>query len=263
MRLKDGRVAVGRQPLVFVGEIIRFEGEAHRQAGDDARRQFARVGLPLLLRVAANEGLVQRSADQRDRLLFQVAGCGERRGNLAPTGGGLCLDQLPRLGRGHVAPEEGADGAEVDRHGVDLALVDGQHAMAVAREGGEAVQVVPDLFAVGVEEVRAVLVVFDAGFGVCLGVGVAADVTAPFQYAHLAAQFVGGALGDGGAVEAGSHDDHVIVAQGHRKTSLSCRGERNYREDSIFAPCALSTWLLAVEDRVPTPSRRRTAVAPF
>ena len=78
--LQPGRVAVHRQALVAVGEVAVVEGVPHRQPGDDLGGQLARVGLPLLGGVAADERLVERPADQRDRLLLQVArGCGRPR----------------------------------------------------------------------------------------------------------------------------------------------------------------------------------------
>ena len=92
--LQPRRVTVDRQALVGVVEVAVVEGVAHRQPGDVGRGQFLRVGLPLLGGVALDERLVERAADQRDRLLLEV---------LRVRGvdlGGLLGDQLPRLARG-------------------------------------------------------------------------------------------------------------------------------------------------------------------
>ena len=86
-------VAVGRQTLVGVVEVAVVEGVAHRQPGDVGRRQLRGVGLPLLGGVALDERLVERTADQRDGLLFEVL----RVGGLDL--GGLLGDQLTRLVR--------------------------------------------------------------------------------------------------------------------------------------------------------------------
>ena len=69
-------VAVDRQALVGVVEVPVVERVPHREAGDDRGGQLGGVGLPLLGGVALDERLVERPADQRDRLLLEVGGLG-------------------------------------------------------------------------------------------------------------------------------------------------------------------------------------------
>ena len=76
---------------------------------------------------------------------------------------GLLGDQGARLGRGEAAAEVLADGGQVDRQGVGLALVDAEDAVLVVRELGELVDVVPHPLVRGVEQVGAVDVDLDAG----------------------------------------------------------------------------------------------------
>ncbi len=169
---QPGGVAVDRQALVGVVEPAVGEVVADRQPADDVRAQLLGVGLPLLGGVALDERLVERAADQRDRLLLQVRG---RRGvDLA----GLLGHQGPRLVGGVRAAEELVDQAEVHREGVDLPPVVGEHPVLVAGEGGEPVDVLPHPLVGGVEQVGAVHVHLDAGLGLGLAVGVAAEVVA-------------------------------------------------------------------------------------
>ena len=82
--------------------------------------------------------------------------------------------------------EELVDGAQVDRQGVDLAVVRGVHAVHVVRERGEPVHVVPHALVGRVEQVGAVLVDLRAGLLVHIRVGVAADVIADIDDVHAA-----------------------------------------------------------------------------
>ena len=61
-------VPVDGQPLVGVVEVAVVEVVAHRQPGDAAGGQLGGVGLPLLGGVVLEKRLVQRPADQADRL---------------------------------------------------------------------------------------------------------------------------------------------------------------------------------------------------
>ena len=71
-RVDPRGVAVEGEALPLVIEVATFVGHAHGQAGDDLCRKLSRVGLPLLLRVPLDEGLVQGLPDQRDRLLLEI-----------------------------------------------------------------------------------------------------------------------------------------------------------------------------------------------
>ena len=116
-------VAVGRQALPRVLEIAVVVVEAHRQAVDDARWQVLRIGLPLLARVVLDERLVQGAADQRNALVVEVLGI------LARQLAGLLGHERLGFGGRVVRAEELVDGAQVDRQGVDLAVVRGVHAV--------------------------------------------------------------------------------------------------------------------------------------
>jgi riboflavin biosynthesis pyrimidine reductase len=69
--LHQHRVAVLRHALVLVVEVVVVVVEAHRQALQDAGRQFARLQAPLLDGVGLEEGFVQLAADEAQRLLFE------------------------------------------------------------------------------------------------------------------------------------------------------------------------------------------------
>jgi hypothetical protein len=71
--------------------------------------------------------------------------------------------------------------------------------MAVVRERGEALDVLPDFFAATVEQVRAVPVHLNARARIDLAPGVAADMGAAFEHGDAQAR-PGGAFGDGKAV---------------------------------------------------------------
>lgn len=89
-----------------------------------------------------------------------------------------CSAISARASSGVAVPEELVDQPEVHRQGVDLPLVLPEDPVLVVGEGGEPVGVLPHPLVGGVEEVGAVLVHLDAGLGVALGVGVAAQVGA-------------------------------------------------------------------------------------
>ena len=202
------RVAVDGQALMGVVEPAVVEVVADREPGDDVGAQLLRVRLPLLGGVPLDEGLVERAADQADRLLLEV------RRVLGVDLAGLLGDQLARLVRGVAAAEELVDQPEVHRQGVDLPVVLAEDAVLVVRERSEAVDVLPDPLVGSVEEVRAVHMHLDARLGVCLAVGVAAEMAPPLQDEDVQAQLVGAPFCDGEAEETGPDDDEVGLGQG-------------------------------------------------
>ena len=197
-------VALDRQALVGVVEVAVVEGVAHRQAGNVGRRQLLRVGLPLLGGVVADEGLVERTADQRDALLLEVLGIPRVQAV------GLVLDQLAGLVRAVVLAEELVDQAQAHRELVGGALVHREDSVLVVGEVRELVDVVPHPLVGGVEEVGAVLVDFDARGGLGLRVGIAPQVVAAFDDQDARVVLRGGALGNGQAEEAGADNNEVI-----------------------------------------------------
>ena len=141
-------------------EVVVVERETHRESGDDAGIEFGGVGLPLLVGVPADERLVERPPDEADRLLLQI------RRLLAAQFGRLLLDQSTGFIRRHRTTEEGADGAQVDGHAVELTPMVGTHSVAVGVQIGEAPNVIDDVLIARVKYVRAVPVNLDAGVAV-------------------------------------------------------------------------------------------------
>ena len=237
MRSEQRGVAVDRQPLEGVGEIAIVERVAHRQARDDALGQFARVGRPLLGGIAADERLVERPADQRDRLLLEIA-----RGPAAEFRR-LRGDQRARFVGREATAEELADRAEVDRHGVDLIAPGGEDPVAIVGESREALHVIPHRFVRRVEQVRAVFVDFDARLGVVLAVGVAADMAAPIDHQDPFAEALGEPLGQRRAVEPGADDQNFrrrSNRSSHGGVPLHAATARAAGSNSITAGCVVA-----------------------
>ena len=132
--------------------------------------------------------------------------------------------ELAGLVRRVVAAEELADQAQAHGELVRGALVHGEHAVLVAGERREAVDVLPHALVGGVEQVRAVLVDLDAGLGLGLGVGVAADVVTPLEHQHALAELARRPLGDRQTVETRPHHDEVIGAP----LSFACHNLRAF-----------------------------------
>ena len=97
--------------------------------------------------VALDEGLVERATNERDSLLFEVLRVGDE------VAFDLGLEEGFCLGGAEVLAVEGVDGAEVDGHGVDLALIVDEHLMLIAGEFTELRDVLPHLRERGVEDV--------------------------------------------------------------------------------------------------------------
>jgi hypothetical protein len=114
-----------------------------------------------------------------------------------------------------VLAEVLADRAQVHRHRIHPALVAGEHPVLVTGEIGELVDVVPDPFVRGVEQVCAVAVHLNTGLGFGLGVGVAADVVPAVQHQDPPIELAGDPLGDGQTEETGTHHDQVDVWTAH------------------------------------------------
>ena len=203
--LQPRGVAVYREALVGVVEVPVVEGVPHRQPTDDGRGKVGRIGLPLLGRVALHERLVERPADQRDRLLLEVARVG--RIDL----GCLLRNQGTRLVRAEVAAEELRHQTESHRELVGLTVVEGEHPVLIAGERGELTHVVPDARIGRVEQVGAVPVDLDPRLRFRLGVGVPAEMAAPFDHQHPLAELGGRPLGDRQSEETGADDDEVVV----------------------------------------------------
>ncbi|SLN67702.1 hypothetical protein PSA7680_03577 [Pseudoruegeria aquimaris] len=173
-------VAVLRHALETVEEIVVVVVEAHWQALENGGRQLGGRAAPLLLGVALEESLVERVADETQRLFLEGLGIGDR-------GIGLRLDEGAGFVRAHGAAEELVDRVQVDRQRIDRSTRRGLHPVLVGHETGVGVHVLPDFLVVGVEDVRAVHMHHDPRFGVAFGVAVPTHVIAPVDDRHLVA----------------------------------------------------------------------------
>ena len=102
-------------------------------------------------------------------MLFEGLGIGDR--FVAQIG-----DEFLSLRRRHAGAEELVDRVEVDWQRIDLALVGGLDSVHIGHHLAEAIDVVPDLLIVGVENMGSVFVDLDARLLVSIGVAVAGDV---------------------------------------------------------------------------------------
>ena len=161
--LEERVVAGERNPLVVVVEVVDVVAGTHGHALDYGRVDLLRRTPPLLRGVSAEEGVEHRL---RARLVAQ-----ERVG-LA----GLQL---------HA--EELLDEREAQRQEIRLPAVAGEDLVLVAVELHETVHELPDLRYVGVEDVGAVGVDFDAGLGVGLAPHVPPDGIAALEDEHPSA----------------------------------------------------------------------------
>ena len=201
-------VAAHGDALVQSVEVVVIEGEADRQTLDDEGGQVLAVAAPLLLGVALDQLLIDVGANEGDGLLLQILGLGDAGGALLLLDLGLGLlrrDHTPHL----------IKGIHVEGQRIELALVIGHGGVGEPVEGGELVDVVPDLGVVGVEDVSAVDVDVDALH--LFGVDVAGDVGALVDDQNLLAGVSGGA-GAHSTVQAGA-DDQIIIMR-HREISL-------------------------------------------
>lgn len=177
-------VAAHGDALVAVVEVVVVVGEAAGEAFDDARGQVAAVAAPLLLGVALHERLEDVAAHEGQRLLLEV-------GRLADVLGSHLLGDLGAgVGRRDDARPHLGEGVHVEGHVVHVTVEVGDRRVDVVVELGEAVDVVPDVFHGGVEDVRAVTVDLDALD--VLGVDVAGDVVAAVDDQDRLAGALGG-----------------------------------------------------------------------
>ena len=154
---------------------------------------------PLFLGVAFDEGFVDVAADEEEGLFFEGMGVGG-------GAGALLGDDGLGLGGGGDVPHL-VEGVHVEGEVVEAAVVVGDGGVGEVVEGSEAVDVLPDGFVAGVEDVGAIAVDGDAGEVV--GVGVARDVGALFDD-EAAVAGLGGLLGKDGPVKPRTNDEVVV-----------------------------------------------------
>ena len=175
-------VARQRNALSIVGKVVDVVARAHGQALDDRRGQVLRVHAPLLARVLADEGAIERFADKGNGLLLEVCRFTRR----VPR---LLRDEGGQFGRREVEAVELVDERKPERKEVRLPRMAREDLVLVAVERDEAVHERPHVVEVRVEDVRAVGVDLDAGFGVSLAPHVPARCRATFEHEYLAPFF--------------------------------------------------------------------------
>ena len=199
-------VAAHGDALVAVVEVVVVVGEAAGEAFDNACGQVLAVAAPLLLGVPLHERLEDVAAHEGQRLLLEVGRFVDVFGGhlLSDLGAGVCRrdDARPHLG----------EGVHVEGHVVHVTVEVGDRRVDVVVELGEAVDVVPDVFHGGVEDVRAVAVDLDALD--VLGVDVAGDVIAAVDNQDRLAGALGG-IGKDGARKAGTDDEVIVLGHGY------------------------------------------------
>ena len=215
------RIAADGNTLIQCIEIVVVKGQPHGQALDDERRQILAVAAPLLFGVALDELLVDVAAYKGDGLLLEVLRLvGDLAALLLDLGG--CL--LRRYNTPHFIK-----GVHIEGQRVELTLIVGNRRVCKAVELGKPGDIVPDLFVVGVEDVRTVFVDMDALHA--LGVDVARNVGALIHDQHGFAVGLG-LMGEDGTVQAGAdyqiiifHITGVPLFKSHRDTVRQWHGE--------------------------------------
>ena len=189
-------VAAHGNALIKGVEVVVVEGQADGQTLDDEAGQFVAGTAPLLLGVALDELFINIGAHQRDGLFFQILWLGDARG------GPLLRDFGRGLVRGHHAPHF-IEGVHIEGQAVQLPLVVGHGGVGEAVEGHETVDIIPDFFVIGMENVGAVFVHVNALH--LLGVDIAGDVI-PLVNDQDGFSRGFGLLGEDGAVKTGTDD---------------------------------------------------------
>lgn len=199
-------VAAHGDALVAVIEVVVVVGKAAGEALDDARGQILAVATPLLLGVALHERLEDVAAHEGQRLLLEVL-------RLADVLGGHLLGDLGLgIGRRDDARPHLGEGVHIEGHVVHVAVEVGDRRVDVIVELGKAVDVVPDVFHRGVEDVGAVTVDLDALD--VLGIDVAGDVIAAVDNQDRLAGALSG-IGKDGARKAGTDDEVIVLGHGY------------------------------------------------
>ena len=197
-----GAIAIQRQALVAILKIAVLIGESHGQTRDDGRGQLTWIRLPLLSRVARDEGVVEGATNQADRLVLKVAG-------LSRNFRCLLFDERSGLGRGIRRAKKLIDCSQVDGQRVNDASVVGVDAVTVVVKGGETIDVRPDALVRCVEQVRAVAVHLNAGRLVDRRVGVSSNVIATLDDGHVHTESLRSLAGERQAKEARSNNEQI------------------------------------------------------
>ena len=192
-------VAADGNALIQRVEIVVVKGQPHRQALDDKCRQVLAIAAPLLFGVALDEFFINVAAYKGDGLLLEVLRLvGDLAALLLNFGGCLLrCDDAPHF----------IKGIHVEGQRIQLTLIVGNGRVCKAVELGKPGDIVPDLFVVGVEDVRTILM--DVNTLDVLGINVARDVGALIHDQHGFAVGLG-LMGEDGTVQTGA-DYQIII----------------------------------------------------
>ena len=193
------RIAADGNALIQRVEIVVVKGQPHRQALDDKSRQVLAVAAPLLFGVALDELFINVAAHKGDGLLLKVL-------RLVGDFFALLLDFGGCFLRRHDAPHL-IKGVHVEGQRIQLTLIVGNGRVCKAVELGKPGDIVPDLFVVGVEDVRTILM--DVDTLDVLSINVARNVGALIHDQHGFAVDLG-LMGEDGTVQTGA-DYQIII----------------------------------------------------
>lgn len=113
--------------------------------------------------------------------------------------------------RGIGGMEELVNGAEINWQRINFASVCSINFMNIIREFRKAISIIPDALVGSMEEMGAVFMAFDTGFGVKFGIAVATEMRALVDQEDFFVTFVRDALGHGKAKKAGANDENVVT----------------------------------------------------
>ena len=197
-----------RHGLERVAEIAVVGIGPRRNARGHLLVELAWVQPPLLARVAAEEQLIELRADGVDDHIFRRLDLVDRFGSRREILGCLLVGL-------EVEVEQHVERGAIDRDRHQFLAHIGEHAVLVRPPLGELRQVIDDLFAVGVEDVRAVFVIENPGL-VGLVIGIAADVRTAVDQQHPRAVLARQPLGKDRAGEPGPDYQIIIFPAGAR-----------------------------------------------
>ena len=197
-------VASDRDALIQGVEVVVVEGQPNRKPPDDKGGQLFAVAAPLFFGIAFDQLLKDVPANQRDGLFFQIF---RLSGDFLPLFGYFCGSFLRRDDPPHFV-----EGVHVEGQTVEFAPVVCHRGVGKAVEHRKAVHIVPDLFAAGVKDVRAVDVYLDAFDR--LRIDVAADVRTFVDHEDAFSGCLR-LVREYRTVEAGADDQIIILGHGY------------------------------------------------
>ena len=158
--------------------------KSHRQTLENRGGQLALFTTPLLFCIAVEERLIQVASQHLESLLLEV-------GRFADVLVGQRRDEQAGFRRIERLAEKLIDRVEINREGKNAAVDLRLHPVHVRPKSGEAVDVIPDVFAVGIENVRAILMHHDPRGRIAFCMTIAADVIPRFADRNAAVTALG------------------------------------------------------------------------